>query len=1070
MKNKGKKTLVIAVVALFAVFAYFGFTKTMTASAEAIQVESLAGPTQIYATDDDFAFTLVNDSEYKVRIVNKNITQAKIPSEYNGLPVTEIASSGFMSCKYLTTVYLPKSVKKIGANSFYGCKELVRVYGTSKLEEIGSNAFYNCTQLIYFCIPNTIRTLGNTIFKNNPNDIYVRMSEDEFGAVSGISATALNGRTESSNVIFGTDMICEPINEEIPVDGYKLIYAQVSNVMLYRSVDSNVFLCSKDETDENGETKKVPILSIDSDAFDGWTSNELIVRYDEEVATDYPVNICSLAFNCLDVDLISIEVNITIKDEENDGELSTGIFYGAQMQQLNLPDTITAIPDETFNECINLTTIKHGSMDDNKFSEKIDYIGSFAFSGCYNLQKLYIPASVETMGQCVFSDWGTDNRQVVEFDKLLPPITADGLSAWDGQIGELVEFLYKTTTVTLNNNNDQENSTIEAMYGRLLPTILSMPEPPSASKHFAGYYFTENAKDVQYYDENLTPVKIWDEDDIKNEVVELNAVWEENTYSVQLYDGDDIFYEIETIKYDEYYPALETSKPIKSGYEFKGFYSERNGEGVQVYDSELNPMGEKYKYYWDTALYAYWTPNRYRIAFLTGEGEGGTITVYITYQTTDIYWNRDDTEPVLYISAPTRQHYNFSGFALEDGTLYFSGEEVDGEIVAKCIKVWGLAGDGILNAVWTPIDYTITYYDYTGSETPKNTINIEELKNDYNGVFKTKELEMIKYGAILTWRSVTITIDNIGDIVVEPDTGTIVSIKDCYDSSTGSYQIWYPSQLYEVRTITSGRLKQIVGKFELMRDLDLSSYSSWIPFHDFAGTFEGHSHKISGMNISNVTGPNLGLFAINSGTIIRLTVGGTIKVSGTTTIYAGLLCGKNIGRIENCYTEKGGSYSIISSSDVAYIGGLVGLNSNGIVYKAANSADIYGQGNIGGVVGKNDGSESTSFISFSSNTGKINAIVKTDVSIGGIVAVMTGGTIGGCTSAGAITIYATGSSNLQSVTPRAGKVVGTLYFNNSIYDTQLVIMEDISISGVYYNTTYVKGDVGETNLTPASSL
>lgn len=201
-----KKTLVVIVVAIFAALTYFGLAKTVTASAEVLYNENSVNAPQAYSEENsDLGFTLVDGVEYKVRAVNKSLSTAIIPAEYNGLPVTEIAGNGFMSCKSLTSIYIPKTVKTIGSNAFYNCTAMTRVYGASNLESISSNAFYNCTSLKYFSVPSTIQTMGNTVFRNVPYDIYVRMSEEELQSKSGIRSTWANSR--KGEIIYGTDSL-----------------------------------------------------------------------------------------------------------------------------------------------------------------------------------------------------------------------------------------------------------------------------------------------------------------------------------------------------------------------------------------------------------------------------------------------------------------------------------------------------------------------------------------------------------------------------------------------------------------------------------------------------------------------------------------------------------------------------------------------------------------------------------------------------------------------------------------------------------------------------------------------
>lgn len=54
----------------------------------------------------------------------------------------EIGSNAFAGCKNLTSVTIPKNVKKIGKSAFSGCSKLKKVtFKTTKLTSIGKNAF-----------------------------------------------------------------------------------------------------------------------------------------------------------------------------------------------------------------------------------------------------------------------------------------------------------------------------------------------------------------------------------------------------------------------------------------------------------------------------------------------------------------------------------------------------------------------------------------------------------------------------------------------------------------------------------------------------------------------------------------------------------------------------------------------------------------------------------------------------------------------------------------------------------------------------------------------------------------
>ena len=77
------------------------------------------------------------------------ITELVIPSEYNGLVVTEIGSNAFSKCSGITNINIPSSVTKIGTFAFLKCTGLTELYIPKTLQEVGryidNTVFYGCT-------------------------------------------------------------------------------------------------------------------------------------------------------------------------------------------------------------------------------------------------------------------------------------------------------------------------------------------------------------------------------------------------------------------------------------------------------------------------------------------------------------------------------------------------------------------------------------------------------------------------------------------------------------------------------------------------------------------------------------------------------------------------------------------------------------------------------------------------------------------------------------------------------------------------------------------------------------
>ena len=70
-----------------------------------------------------------------------------IPTEFKGLPVTEIGENAFNSCKNLTEVIIPESVTTIGQSAFWGCTSLESVTMPESVTEIGKDIFKKCSAL-----------------------------------------------------------------------------------------------------------------------------------------------------------------------------------------------------------------------------------------------------------------------------------------------------------------------------------------------------------------------------------------------------------------------------------------------------------------------------------------------------------------------------------------------------------------------------------------------------------------------------------------------------------------------------------------------------------------------------------------------------------------------------------------------------------------------------------------------------------------------------------------------------------------------------------------------------------
>lgn len=111
------------------------------------------------------------DEGYVVTGANGQEERVIIPSEHDGLPVTEIGESAFAYSRHtsdITYVSIPDSVTTIGLNAFYNRSELVTVdiSGASKLTSIGRNAFSGNGSLKAIYLPQGVTEIGDSAFNN----------------------------------------------------------------------------------------------------------------------------------------------------------------------------------------------------------------------------------------------------------------------------------------------------------------------------------------------------------------------------------------------------------------------------------------------------------------------------------------------------------------------------------------------------------------------------------------------------------------------------------------------------------------------------------------------------------------------------------------------------------------------------------------------------------------------------------------------------------------------------------------------------------------------------------------
>ncbi len=288
-----------------------------------------------------------------------------------------------------------------------------------------------------------------------------------------------------------------------------------------------------------------------------------------------------------------------------------------------------------------------------------------------------------------------------------------------------------------------------------------------------------------------------------------------------------------------------------------------------------------------------------------------------------------------------------------------------------------------------------------------------------------------------------------------------------YTTEEKKFEISNPDQLAGVALLVQ-QGKDLEGvTIELVKDLDLSCYDSWIPIGMYGenetsywckANFEGNSHIIYNLRIERPIWNEVGLFGMMSGNINNVVVQGAHVIGGCD---VGILVGFMMGTVENCTVSGsvngkiGASYAddriiqncfnYASVEGSSSIGGMIGnMAGSGELYQATNIGEVTGIKAVGGIRGTIswDG-----FVNDCKNKGVVNG----NYHVGGIVGSSLIGTVKKTSNSGKVNgmIYVGGiigicesqyneGEKVISCT-NTGEVTGNTYMSNEIGKDFVVI-------------------------------
>lgn len=350
-----------------------------------------AESTLTYSIDEDGNATITGTTDEKTK---RGIV---IPESIDGHPVTAIAAYAFSGKTpqsdydlsdrtdlWLTSIYIPNSVKSIGGFAFKNNKNLESVHlpengciiGHKDRWDAYGSIFSECISLKTIIIPNGLDIIDGT-YRGT--------------CISALSAPNLE------NVIFskGTSAICRGILANCP----SLKSVDIPDSV--KSIDAYAFSgCTSLESMEIPDS----IKSIGACAFSGCEALEA-VRLPEggceigSTLNGYGSTLFGDIFEgCTSLTNLHIPKGITATSSENNHAWDYSMFSAPALKSVTFEDGVNALSASMFKNCEALESVS--------IPNGVKTIPSYCFSNCKALASLDVPESVKTIESYAFKGCG----------------------------------------------------------------------------------------------------------------------------------------------------------------------------------------------------------------------------------------------------------------------------------------------------------------------------------------------------------------------------------------------------------------------------------------------------------------------------------------------------------------------------------------------------------------------------------------------------------------------------------------------------------------------------------------
>lgn len=372
-----------------------------------------------------------------------NCTNLKSVTFSENSNLTFLGNSSFSKCTSLTEITVPASVTSLGARLFEYCSNLKsvefekgsrvknigsNVFGSStekealnalekitipaSVEVLGKNAFYNCKSLksVIFEEGSKLKSIGNDAFRNCPlTEVTIpagveSLGENAFYYCESLKSVTFEEGSKLKSIENYTFYFCPLTEITIPASVERIgafvfkIGSTGSSIGTLKKVtfeETSVLKSIETQAFSNCPLTEVTIpasvKSIGSDAFYYCTELQH-VKFEEGSQL---TKIGQEAF-CRCSSLTEIKIPQSVETIEN-----SAFKYCSSLTEITIPANVVSVGDSVFIGCTSLQKVEFEE------ESRLVNIGNYAFgssssSECLKLDKIIIPASVESLGNYAF--------------------------------------------------------------------------------------------------------------------------------------------------------------------------------------------------------------------------------------------------------------------------------------------------------------------------------------------------------------------------------------------------------------------------------------------------------------------------------------------------------------------------------------------------------------------------------------------------------------------------------------------------------------------------------------------